>query len=85
MESQMIEIVDPDSEKVDEDIYVELEYDLRKLFKEARAKKGDPISKRIVGNIDDWLRSELEIAIDEYEAQNPRFEIKLTEEDEKND
>jgi hypothetical protein len=36
---------------------------LRKLFREAEKKKGNPVSKRIVENIDDWLRKELKIAI----------------------
>ena len=31
--------------------------DLKKLFKEAKKKKGDPISKKIVENMDDWLKS----------------------------
>ena len=78
----MIEIVDA-NEKVDEEIFVELEYDLRKLFKEARAHKADPVSKRIVENIDEWLRTELEIAIDEFEKENPRFEFRLTETNQK--
>lgn len=56
---------------------------MRKLFKEARAHKADPVSKRIVENIDEWLRTELEIAIDEFEKENPRFEFRLTETNQK--
>jgi hypothetical protein len=41
----------------------EISQDLRKLFKEAYQEKGDPISKRIVEGIDDWLRNELKIEI----------------------
>ena len=78
----MIEIVDA-NEKVDEEIFVELEYDLRKLFKEARVHKADPVSRCIVENIDEWLRTELEIAIDEFEKENPRFEFRLAETNQK--
>ena len=39
--------------------------DLRKLFSEADKNKGDPVSKRIVENIDFWLRNQLKMAIDE--------------------
>ena len=43
----------------------ELEGDLKKLFKEAENKK-DSVSKKIVDNIDEWLRSELKHTIVEY-------------------
>jgi hypothetical protein len=42
----------------------ELRKDFRKLFREARKTKGDSVSKRIVGSIDEWLRIELECAIE---------------------
>ena len=45
----------------------ELEYDLKKLFREAKKKNGDPKSKRIVEELEEHLRKELEIAINEYE------------------
>ena len=51
----------------EEDLFYEMSFDLKKLFKEAREKKGDPISKRIVDNLDDWLKSEIEEAIEEQE------------------
>ena len=51
----MIKVVEePDEEWISD----EFEGDLKKLFKEAN-KKGDPTSKKILSNIDDWLRSEL--------------------------
>ena len=67
-----------DDEEFDEDqLFDELEGDLKKLFKEANKKNGDPVSKRIVEQMDDWLKSELQIAIDDYEDDNPRFEYRL--------
>ena len=52
--------------------------DLRRLFTEAERKKGNPLSKRIVDNIDEWLRDELKVMIDEqiYE-ENPIAEIQF--------
>ena len=41
--------------------------DLKKLFKEAKKKKGDPLDKKIVENIDEWLKSELEEAIEDQD------------------
>ena len=53
-ESKMIS----DLEEADEEwISNELEGDLNTLFTEARKSKGDPISKKIVQNMDGWLKS----------------------------
>ena len=52
-QSSMIRVLDsPDEEWISD----QFEGDLKQLFKEAN-KKGDPISKKILNNIDDWLRS----------------------------
>jgi hypothetical protein len=44
----------------------ELKNDLTRLLREAKKKKGDPITKKIVENIDPWLITELEYAINEF-------------------
>ena len=67
-----------DLEEADEEwISNELEGDLNTLFTEARKSKGDPISKKIVQNMDGWLKSQLEQAIADYKAENPRFQYRL--------
>ena len=54
-------------------LYDEFAGSFKKLFSEASKKKGDPISKKIVDGLDEWLKSELERAIDDQEREMPRF------------
>jgi HEPN domain-containing protein len=42
----------------------EFRHDLRRLFEEAETRT-DPVSRRIVKNIDYWLKKELNFAIKE--------------------
>ena len=45
-------------------VKTELGNDLKRLLREAKEGK-DPVSYRIVENIDDWLRYELNVAIED--------------------
>lgn len=61
----MIELAD----KLDLDdavVIAELGNDLKRLLREAKEGE-DPVSRRIVENIDDWLRYELNVAIEDLE------------------
>ena len=52
----MLQFMD-EKEMNEEQLNEELENDLKKLFREAKKKKGDPKSKRIVESLDEYLRS----------------------------
>ena len=72
-------------EEADEEwISSELQGDLNQLFTEARKQKGDPLSKKIVENMDGWLKSELEEAIVDYKQDNPRFQFRIYSESDEN-
>ena len=62
-------MLDPlnDEEIDEEELFYEFANDLKRLFYEANKDKFNPVSKRIVESLDDWLKSELEEAIENQE------------------
>ena len=55
-ESKRIEQLN--EEEIDEEeLFFDFGNDLKRLLKESNQKKGNPISKKIVENIDYWLKS----------------------------
>ena len=64
-ESQLIEELDV-RQYDEEELCGQLRNDLRRLFREADGKK-DPLSSKIVADIDQWLKSELKMAIEKQE------------------
>jgi HEPN domain-containing protein len=58
-------------------VTAEVSHDLRRLFREAETR-ADPVSQRIVENIDEWLRKELKMAIEEQlYLENPVVDIQM--------
>ena len=73
---QYASVEEIDDEEVDTpDLENTISGSLRTLFEEAGKDDGDPVSKRIVDEMDEWLKSYLQQAIDDQieKEKEPEF------------